>query len=938
MGATSKHIALLLVVASLTACKSRPRATPVVGDSVKPVVVTDAMLARWQPVAEPTSLPRFVWWEAEAPVDTNFGSADAHPFAPANAEEADGLSGGSWIGADQPKGVRFAIYDVAVEHAATYDLYVRKFWKHGPFHWRFDDGSATPVTADAALLDAVELRQFVVANWVHAGQVNLDAGSHRFRVDVDAGARAAAFDAFVLVEGPFRARGKLRPDQSPASAPDGAFVFDPPPDRFAPTPLDLIHLNEPIAADASVLMARDGGLWRADGTRERLWGVNAGCDVLDANPRQLRHYARWLAKRGVNAVRIQCPVWRDDDPRKRPDQERVATVQRAVASFAEHGIYTALSIFFPLATRLDAATGVGGYAGQPALGAVYFDASLERLYRDWWRALLTAPNPHRGVALARDPALVHVELVNEDSTLFWTFNAQTLPASQWSMVERRFAAWLVDRHGDLEVVRRRWASDGDVPDRFSAQGIELLSHWALFNDKTTRSHDQAQFLAESMRRFYTRMVDHLRDDLGYRGNVVCSNWITASAEVLGPLERWANAPCSIVDRHGYHDPLHDGPDASWSLQSGQRYQSSSALTFERRDRERPDHVSRVFGHPIVDVAYGDAPTLLSEVGAPAPNRWRAEMPLVAAAYASLQDIDGVLFHAAERLGWDHRVSKFSYQTPLGLGQSPAAAWLYRRGLVQTADVIVRVGLSASDMFSLAGSPISPAATLDQLRVADIDPSHGIPATAAGRIDPLASLVGRVHVDLAADVSSSHVDALERFIDHDAHVVTSRTGELRWDYGRGQVIIDASRAQAVAGFLDRHPAVETAAVRFEMGMSYGAAIVVALDDRPLRTSTRLLLQVASEEINAGWRETEGEDGLVYIDDVGGPPLHVRAMAGIVRLQRDDLATLQATALDVNGQPTHRLVDLTAGIPLLADVLYYVIEPAAVSGFAGANIQR
>ena len=38
--------------------------------------------------------------------------------------------------------------------------------------------------------------------------------------------------------------------------------------------------------------------------------------------------------------------------------------------------------------------------------------------------------------------------------------------------------------------------------------------------------------------FYQRSRDYLRQ-IGFKGLVTCSNWTTASAEVLGPLEKYS---------------------------------------------------------------------------------------------------------------------------------------------------------------------------------------------------------------------------------------------------------------------------------------------------------------------------------------------------------------------------------------------------------------
>jgi hypothetical protein len=85
--------------------------------------------------------PAFVWWEGEDTAQTNFParswfSADTFP-----EKRSVVLSGGDWLSASGKGGPDelFARYRIRVAQAGTYALWARKFWKHGPFRWRFDE-------------------------------------------------------------------------------------------------------------------------------------------------------------------------------------------------------------------------------------------------------------------------------------------------------------------------------------------------------------------------------------------------------------------------------------------------------------------------------------------------------------------------------------------------------------------------------------------------------------------------------------------------------------------------------------------------------------------------------------------------------------------------------------------------------------------------------
>jgi len=149
-------------------------------------------------VACPALATDYVWWEGEKPARTNF---------PAR----------SWFSASN------------VPAAGAYHLWARKFWKHGPFRWRFDTGDWRTCGRDVALADSVEIRTHLCVNWVYLGKVTLTAGRHDFELRLLAGPGenlTACFDCFLLTPRVFQPRGKLRPGQRSGAADEGFFAYE----------------------------------------------------------------------------------------------------------------------------------------------------------------------------------------------------------------------------------------------------------------------------------------------------------------------------------------------------------------------------------------------------------------------------------------------------------------------------------------------------------------------------------------------------------------------------------------------------------------------------------------------------------------------------------------------------------------------------------------
>ena len=129
-------------------------------------------------------------------------------------------------------------------------------------------------------------------------------------------------------------------------APRSWIPFNPPRDDFDPTgPIDLRFLNEKVAGEKGQIVTRDGHfVHSATGEVVRFWAVNGP-------PRQLRgeslvRCARMLAKQGVNLVRVHGGLV--DEKTGQPNRKRMEHMREIVQVMRDEGIYTHLSIYFPI--------------------------------------------------------------------------------------------------------------------------------------------------------------------------------------------------------------------------------------------------------------------------------------------------------------------------------------------------------------------------------------------------------------------------------------------------------------------------------------------------------------------------------------------------------------------------------------------------------------
>jgi hypothetical protein len=142
-----------------------------------------------------------IWWEAESAARTTM-TTDGY-FPSLTPEQCRVLSGGKMLnGQADANATAFAEYDLEVPTAGTYDLFQRKWWEHGAYRWRFDDGAWVTVGDGQRTFDPVDMGGNPI-NWMDLGYVPLTAGHHVFRLEMLPNstyrfAKPYGFDCFVL--------------------------------------------------------------------------------------------------------------------------------------------------------------------------------------------------------------------------------------------------------------------------------------------------------------------------------------------------------------------------------------------------------------------------------------------------------------------------------------------------------------------------------------------------------------------------------------------------------------------------------------------------------------------------------------------------------------------------------------------------------------------
>ncbi len=875
-----------------------------------------------------------IWIEGENPTQSTM---HRHPWW-YDQVKREAFSGGDFISNFDKDHPGEAEYQFTAVKAGAHELWIRANPVGSSMAYKLGDGQWTPIDLSKGAIGSENVAadgkpdlRFIA--WFRVGSVDLKQGKNTIRFRMDSkNSNHGYLDCFVLSDEHFQPRGILKPgqvagaDKQIAEDNRGWFVFQPRaelPDRPARAneldELNLRFLNEKFAGEGGFIQAKGSRFVHSlTGEPVRFWAVNGPPGDLQDRA-SLDRCATLLAKYGVNLVRIHGGYFNEQGD---VDPAKVKHALEVVQSMKAQGIYSHFSVYFPLwlAPKPDNKWLKGYDGGKHPFATLYFDPDFQAHYRNWLKALLLTPSATTGKPLIDEPAVFGIELVNEDSYLFWTFAAANIPDPELKILERQFGDWLKQKYGTLDRALAAWNGQRDGRDDLAAGRIGFRGLWNISHEKTARDKDTVRFLVKSQRKFYQDTYKFLHG-LGFKGQITASNWITADPQVLGPLERYSYTATDFIDRHGYFGCNMKG-EAEWSVRDGYTYSDRSALKFEAEEPGKP----RLFVNPVMDPSYDNKPSMISETTFNRPNRYRSEAPLYYAAYGALQGSDCIVHFALDGVNWSVKPGYFmqpwTIATPAMMGQFPAAALIYRQGLVSEGKLMVDLNLKLDDLLDLKGTPLPQDAALDELRLKDV--THDASPRMGDVIDPLVHLVGRTNVNFRPESEPSQIADLRPYIDRQVQTVTSSTRELKLNYGAGVLTINAPAAQGVSGALREAGKTKLADLTISSDMPLGHIIAVSLDGQPLAHSRRILLQVMSEEKSTNFRTEPVRDGVKRIVSIGQDPWLVKEFSGQVEFRRPDAGRLKVEVLDHSGFPAASAGHADS-IQLTPAGLYYLIHP-------------
>ncbi len=445
--------------------------------------------------------------------------------------------------------------------------------------------------------------------------------------------------------------------------------------RISPTEpnqgvLNFSHLLDAPAGCHGFVGVRDGHFYFEDGKRARFLGFNIATRSNTPTHEDAEKLAERFASMGVNVIRLhaadaplgdgagnwsscrEAPLLDYDRGTSRLfHPEGLDRFDYLFAKLKEKGIYLHIDLIVARAfTGHDGLDYPGGVASCMKRYPMY-NARLIELQKEYARELLCHINPYTGLALKDDPAVMTVQMNNEESAIKGNTGADAGEEMKpyRDEVAARFGEFLLMKYHSRERLAEAWTHEGvgtlgddEDPVQGTVRGIEggfyqsvnePMGPWDA-PEGPARYADWMEFGARMNRAFYQDMKDYLVS-LGVKVPIVASNLMAGAADVYGHTDG------DLMENNCYFNhPLLPVQNDTYMVYGPAEYVSTNPLTVQRG--------VGAMGTTLVSLAsvaiVGGKPFMLSEWNEYGLHPFHSTAFVHTIAYACLNDWDGLILY------------------------------------------------------------------------------------------------------------------------------------------------------------------------------------------------------------------------------------------------------------------------------------------------------
>ena len=507
--------------------------------------------------------------------------------------------------------------------------------------------------------------------------------------------------------------------------------------RISPTELgrgvlDFSHLLEAPAGCHGFVKVKDGHLYFEDGKRVRFLGFNIATRSNTPTHEDAEKLAARFASMGVNVIRLhaadapigdgagnwsscrEAPLLDYDKGSSRLfNPEGLDRFDYLFAKLKERGIY--LHIDLIVARAFLEGDGLDYPGSIPACMKRYpmHNARLIELQKEYARELLCHVNPYTGLAIKDDPAVITVQMNNEESAIKGNTGSDAGEDMKpyRDEVAKRFGNFLQEKYQSREELKKAWTLDGVCAlgeDEDPAQGMrgieggfyqsvnEPMGQWDAV-EGPARYADFMEFGAKVNRGFYQDFKAYLRE-LGVKVPIVASNLMAGAADVYGHTDG------DLMENNTYFNhPLLPVQNDTYMVYGPTEYVSTNPLSIQLGAGAMATTLLSLASVAVV----GGKPFMLSEWNEYALHPFHSTAFVHTVAYACLNDWDGLIlynYNTSEHPDdepADEVLTVFdAYNDPALISQWGFMASLFLKGLVSTAKNRVDVVYTLDDWKTL----------------------------------------------------------------------------------------------------------------------------------------------------------------------------------------------------------------------------------------------
>ncbi|MGN0178015.1 MAG: hypothetical protein ACI4DY_01040 [Monoglobaceae bacterium] len=611
-------------------------------------------------------------------------------------------------------------------------------------------------------------------------------------------------------------------------------------------------------------------IYFADGTNARFWGVNLSGAAIFEDKDSLDKIVDRAASMCYNVVRfhhMDAP-WASENifgqgvtqSTRKLNEEQLDKMFYLMAKLKERGIYFYVDLLVSrTAAAEDDNINSGDDLGNGWKYEALFDPYLIQLQKEYAEQLLSTVNPYTGLALKDDPAMVFVDILNENS--LQGIKSGSIKQEYYRLqLQEKFNEWIKTNYSNKAALISAWEDLEEDEDYGSVFFYDDYADREEYSE--ARKNDTYRFLYSATSEFFTDFRNFLKNEIGVKCLITGTSIGGASNQMPATFYMTVQTGMDYIDRHNYVSHPYD-----YSFNDNMGYYDYSKAQSSIRGG------GYLIYYPSFQRIY-DMPYVIGEWLECIPNRFRAEANLMMASYACFQDWHPIQFNLLDDAVPDKNKalsgSFETYNDPVYTATAAAAGLIFHRHEVAESSEKYYLNKSYADVMSR--------------KYTELGGDHDI--APYGK-------VGIMFGDIKYSAEDNSEDMLKA-LRTKAGNMEKQSKEIDWNYKDGIFKLDTEYTNGATGAVSSQK-IELSAADFDIQNEFATVTLSSVTDEPLESSERMLLSTVARAENTGMTYS---DDAQYITKKGTAPVLVEPVCGTVNLKTD--RDIHVFALDSSGR--------------------------------------